>query len=128
MHCPTSQKMTNKAIRFIQSIANVQFTKTNISQFKSQAPSNTFKVALMGGRDNKHILLSKKKLRQNYRRYFTTFSSSNAVLGRGRKCISKTTLSQSKSREMLTGDSVLYLTIVTLFMYMNVVNYYNVQY
>ena len=32
-----------------------------------------------------------------------------------------------KAGEIVTGDSVLYLTLVSLFMYMNVVNYYNVQ-
>ena len=121
MPCPTSQKMTNKAVRFIQSIANVQFTKTNISQFRSQAPSNTLKIALMGGRNDRHLLLSKKKLRQNCRRFFGTNSSSNTVLGQGRKCNSKAKHSSSK------GDSMLYLTIVTLFMYMNVVNYSNFQ-
>lgn len=126
MPCPTSQKMTNKAVRFIQSIANVQFTKTNISQFKSQAPSNTLKIALMGGRNDKHLLLS-KKLRQNCRRFFGTNSSSNnTVLGQGRKCNSKAKHSPSKG-EKITGDCMLYLTIVTLFMYMNVVNYSNFQ-
>ena len=118
--------MTNKAVRFIQSIANVQFTKTNISQFKSQAPSNTLKIALMGGRNDKHLLLS-KKLRQNCRRFFGTNSSSNnTVLGQGRKCNSKAKHSPSKG-EKITGDCMLYLTIVTLFMYMNVVNYSNFQ-
>ena len=126
MHCPTSQKMTNKAVRFIQSIANVQFTKTNISQFKSQVPSNTFKIALMGGRNDKHIVLSKKRFRQNCRRFFGTNSSSNTVLGQGRKCNNKTKPSQSKG-DLVTGDSIVYLTIVTLFMCMNVVNYSNVQ-
>ena len=119
--------MTNKAVRFIQSIANVQFTKTNISQFKSPAPSTTFKVALMGGRNDKHILLSKKKFRQNDKRFFATDSNSNSGQGRGRKCNTKATHSQSKPGEMVTGDTVLYLTIVTLFMYMNFVNYYNVK-
>ena len=119
--------MTNKAVRFIQSIANVQFTKTNISQFKSQTPSNTFKIALMGGRIDKHIFLSKKRFRQDYKRLFTTDSTSHSVLGRGRKCNTKATHSQSKAGEIVTGDSVLYLTLVSLFSYMNVVNYYNVQ-
>ena len=118
--------MTNKAVRFIQSIANVQFTKTNISQFKSQAPSNTFKIALMGVKNDKHILLSKKSFKQNCRRYFVTNSSSKTVLGQGRKCKSKTKPSPIKG-DLVTGDFLMYLTIVTLFMFMNVVNYSNLQ-
>ena len=118
--------MTNKTVRFIQNIANVQFSKTNISQFRNPAPSNTFKVALMGGRSDKHILLSKKRFRQNCRRFFGTNSSSNTVLGQRRKCDTKAKYSQSKG-DLVTGDCLLYLTIVTLFMYMTVVNYSNVQ-
>ena len=118
--------MTNKAGRFIQSIANVQFTKTNISQFKSQTPSNTFKIALMGGRKDKDILISKKKQIQHFRRFFGTNSTSYTFLGQGRKCNTKEKGNQSKG-EMVTGDSVLYLTIVTLFIYMNFVNYSNFQ-
>ena len=118
--------MTNKTVRFIQNIANVQFTKTNISQFKNQAPSNTLKIALMGGRSDKHILLSKKNFRQNCRRFFGTNSSSSSKTVRSRTCDTKAKHSQSKMA-MMTGDCILYLTIITLFMYMNVVNYSNVQ-
>ena len=81
----------------------------------------------MGARNDKDILLSKKKLKQNFSRLFSTNSASYGVLGQGRNCNTKTLRHRQGKGERLTGDTVLYLTIVTLFMYMNVVNYSNFQ-
>ena len=114
-HNPTSQKMTSKAVRFIQSIANVHFNKTsNITQFRNQIPSNTFKTALMssGQRQYRQILLA-TKLRQNFfSRYFVTHT----------QCIVQQRRTREKARQG-KGDTLLYFTVVTLFVYMTVTNY-----
>ena len=121
--------MTDKAVRFIESIANVQFNKTtNISHFKSlKLSSNTFKTALMthGGGANRRMLLAKRLRQMNYGRFFGTNSSSQMVLQqnftRGKTMPCKEKMKPGK------GDTLLYFTLVTLFTYMNVVNYSNAK-
>ena len=109
--------MTNKAMRFIQNIANVHFTKTsNISVFKNPICSNTFKIALMSQGAKPSQTLLARRLRQSYcRRHFCT--DSQYILHHGK-------VGKDKARPG-KGDSLLYFSVVTLFMYMNVVNYSN---
>ena len=121
--------MTNKATRFIQSIADVQFNKTsNISHFKSlKLYSNTFKTALMthGGGPSRRILLAKRLRQINYGRFFGTYSSSQMIVQQ--HYLKGKTLTCKEKIRPGNGDTFLYFTLVTLFTYMNVVNYSNAK-